>query len=197
MTLFTVETDHQWHTSAWSAAHSARITYFCPFAVASGPCCCLTAFSSWKHCFCYCWGPRKSWSVVVPRRAPSKDLVASYFHGKRRPAHPHPSTYALAWTTTHWILLNFPTQPPNCGGNRPAWLIVPPCIYQICLFMRNISHFQLRSVLYSGEIVLFSHVICPICIWDLSHSGLEGIDGPVPTKKKYIVCRIWRHMVYG
>ncbi len=51
------------------------LTSFHPFTVASGSCPCLTAFSHWKRCLCFCWGPQKS--SYVPHQALSDDSTAS------------------------------------------------------------------------------------------------------------------------
>ncbi len=73
--------------SARSAAHSARISSFRTFAVASGPHQCLKSFSHWKPCFCYCWGLRnlhifpfrgELWVRLGGKPSPRRQLILSY-----------------------------------------------------------------------------------------------------------------------
>jgi hypothetical protein len=66
------KTSHQGTNSARPAALSTLIASFHPFTIASGPCCCITAFSCWQPC------PHKSSYGSVLCRALNKDLATSY-----------------------------------------------------------------------------------------------------------------------
>ncbi len=101
--------DHQQPKPAISAAHSARITSFCPFAVASGPCHRLTAFSHWKPLLrslkIFVW----FWPIQSSERWSSGKLSLCW----RGSAHPSGYICTMAWTAAQRILFILPvTAPP-------------------------------------------------------------------------------------
>ncbi len=60
-----VKTSLRQPKSVKSVAFSAWVTSLRPFAKASGPLQCLTAFSHQKPCFCYCWGLQNLYIVLI------------------------------------------------------------------------------------------------------------------------------------
>jgi hypothetical protein len=104
ISMFAGGNHHQRPKSAISVAHSAGIVSFCPFAIASGPGHRLKAFSHWKPCLCYCWGPQKSSFGSVRHRALRDDPAESHLHVSRGSAHPHCYICTIAQTDGQRIL---------------------------------------------------------------------------------------------
>ncbi len=126
------------HKSVRSSTHSAFITSFCPFAVASVPRQHLAVFSHWKLCFSYCSGPHVL--ICCCSEQSSEWWVGSMCSLWRRRA--LPATFPHLHNSLDCCLAEFadfsPNSPLTAAVANPQqavheWSPYPVCVYYMYL----------------------------------------------------------------